>query len=424
MFKKIVSNLPFSPALIGQLAFYAKRLKKEETTRRLGLIFIALALAVQSLAVFIPPTSANASSETDMVNGGIGNSINNFLKAYDSNTKKLKDVMNYTGITRAEIAATSPATFKTGNKLSWGFASRFSYSDGERQHNITNSQGQKVTTVYSRPLKLWGSSSTNIYGWVGNSKTMGWFAIMQSCGNLVTDIIPPPPPPPPPPEPPKCALNPLLLASDPNCKPCPGNETIWINDKSCIPNIINSKKATNTSQGFVDASSVTARASDQISYTITAENTGLSPETIKLEEKLSDVFEYATLVDGGGGTLDSNTKILSWPDITLNPKDKQTRTFVIKILDTIPATAKGSSDPTSYDCIISNIFGNSVNINIECPTPKVIEVITSELPKTGPTENILFSGIVLAITAYFYAYTRQIKKEVRIIRKDSSNGAI
>ena len=54
MFRKIVSNLPFSPALVGQLGFYAKRLKKEETTRRLGLIFIALALVVQSLAVFQP----------------------------------------------------------------------------------------------------------------------------------------------------------------------------------------------------------------------------------------------------------------------------------------------------------------------------------------------------------------------------------
>jgi len=38
MFRKIVSNLPFSPALVGQLGFYAKRLRKEETTRRLGLI--------------------------------------------------------------------------------------------------------------------------------------------------------------------------------------------------------------------------------------------------------------------------------------------------------------------------------------------------------------------------------------------------
>jgi len=62
MFRKIVSNLTFSPALVGQLGFYAKRLRKEEATRRVGLIFTALALVVQGFAVFTPPESANAAS--------------------------------------------------------------------------------------------------------------------------------------------------------------------------------------------------------------------------------------------------------------------------------------------------------------------------------------------------------------------------
>ena len=55
MFRRIFSNLSFSPALVGQLGFYAKRLRREEATRRLGLVFTALALVVQSLAVFSPP---------------------------------------------------------------------------------------------------------------------------------------------------------------------------------------------------------------------------------------------------------------------------------------------------------------------------------------------------------------------------------
>jgi len=54
MFRKIVSNLAFSPALVGQLGFYAKRLRREEATRRVGLIFTALALVVQGFAVFTP----------------------------------------------------------------------------------------------------------------------------------------------------------------------------------------------------------------------------------------------------------------------------------------------------------------------------------------------------------------------------------
>ena len=62
MFRNIVSNLPFSPALVGQLGFYAKRLRKEEATRRLGLIFTVLALVVQSFAVFQAPEPVNATT--------------------------------------------------------------------------------------------------------------------------------------------------------------------------------------------------------------------------------------------------------------------------------------------------------------------------------------------------------------------------
>ncbi len=267
MFKKIVSNLPFSPALIGQLGFYAKRLHKEETTRRLGLIFVALALVVQSFAVFQPYESANAS-----------------------------------------------------------------------------------------------------------------------------DII--------------------------------SNEFSLGENLSSVNNIIKSITATRASQGFIDASSVTAFSSDQISYTISVENTGLSPTSVKLEEHLADVLEYANLIDNGGGTLDKTTGILSWPDVTLNPNTKQTITFIVRLFDMIPATAQGLHNSTSYDCIMTNTFGNSIDIYVDCPTPKIIERVASELPKIGPTENIIFAVIVLAVAAYFYARTRQLKKEIRLIRRDANTGTI
>lgn len=417
MFRKIISNLPFSPALVGQLGFYAKRLRKEETTRRLGLIFVALALVVQSVAVFQPSESANASSANDMVPGGL-TSLNDFLAPYDANTKNLKDIMNYVGITREEISAAKYTTLRVGDILSWGFSPRFSYDQGERQYNITNTNGVQVTTVYAKPLKLLVGPNAQISAWVGYSNSIGWFAINKGCGNLLTETYPSPPPPA------KCALNPNLLASDENCKPCPGNTTLWASDAACIPNIIKTKTATNTSQGFVDADSVTAKAGDQISYTITIENTGLSPTSTELEDNLADTLEYATIIDNGGGALNKTTGILSWPDVTLNPNDKQTRTFVVRVLETIPATARGSSDPSSYDCIIVNTFGNSISINIDCPTPKVVEKVVSELPTTGPTENLVFAGVVLAVVAYFYARTRQIKKEIRLIRRDVNVGTI
>ncbi len=521
MFRKIVSNLPFSPALVGQLGFYAKRLKREEATRRIGLIFVVLALIMQSLAVFQPPESANASNTNDMVPGGLGNSLSNFIRPYDANKNHLRDVMNYAGITRSEITSAKYTSWIVKNKLSWGFSHRFSYAQGERRHDIKDSQGRLITTVYSRPNKLFNGYNTRIWGWVGHSEKMGWFAIMNNCGNLMTDTVPPPPPPPPSPvaactsvlvkkigrrdvqlsgsasrgngatinsytfsisdssgkvvhtekvnsnatnvtinknitmentgtynvklvvstslgdktsqscttkftvsPPDKCPVNPDLTVEDKECQPCPGDDTLWIKDPDCSAKIVQSKTATNISRGFIDASSVMAKANDQISYTLSIENTGLIKETVKIEEHLEDVLEYSSLVDTGGGTLDESTKILSWPDALLEPGLKQTRTFVIRLVDPIPATPQGISDESSYDCVMTNTFGNSIDVPVDCPIPKILEQAVTELPQTGPATNIAFSSVVLALTTYFYARSRQTKKEVRLIRHQLNTGAL
>jgi len=407
MFRKIISNISFSPALAHQLGFYAKRLRKEETTRRLGLIFVALALVVQALAVFQPPESANASNQNDFVAGGLGKSLNNFLAPYDANSNNLRDVMDYTGITRQEIASAKYSSWLTGEKLSWGYQPRFSAAQGEHVVNVTGPSGNAITTVYARPIKLfYKSTKARIYGWVGHSQKMGWFAIMQACGNLVTDIVPPVPQPPAPPTPP---------VAPPVAPPV---------TPPTIEKITQSKTALNTTQGSVDATTVTAQASDQINYTITAKNDGNADATVKLEEHLADTLEYATLIDNGGGAFNATTKMLVWPDVKLAPGAQAIRTFAIRVLDTIPATAQGLSDPSSYNCIMTNVFGNAVTINVNCSTPKVVEQVVTELPKTGASENILFAGIVLATATYFYARTRQVKQEVRLVRRSLNTGTI
>jgi len=117
--------------------------------------------------------------------------------------------------------------------------------------------------------------------------------------------------------------------------------------------------------------------------------------------------------------------MLSWPEIELKPGEKQVRTFTVQILSTIPATPQGISDASSYDCKIENAFyTSSVMIPVTCPTPKVIEQVVPELPKTGPTENMLFAGIVLAVVTFFYFRARQLGTEVRLIRRDVNGGTI
>jgi len=400
MFRKIVSNLSFSPALVGQLGFYAKRLKKEQTTRRLGLVFVALALVVQSLAVFQPPESANASSSADFVYGGLGvgssKSLNNFLAPYDSNATNLKDIMDSVGITRAEIAAAQFGTFPT-TYLGWGREPR----EGASAIPVKNSAGTQVGAIYGRPLSI-VNGYDDFYGWIGYSAHAGWFAIMQACGNLVTQTVPPPVVPPP-------------VVPPPVVPPA---------------KIVTTKTAVNVSQGNIEANKVAAKENDKLSFTLNLENTGGTAKLVKVEDVLTDTLEYSKLIDLGGGTFNETTKTLSWPDITLKAGEKQARTFAVQLFPTTPATPTGLSSAESYNCLIENAFesGGSpitgVTVPVVCAPPKVIEQVTTELPRTGPRENMLFAGIVLAVVTYFFLRSKQLGKEVRLIRRDLNSGTI
>lgn len=534
MFRKIVSNLAFSPALVGQLSFYAKRLRKEETTRRIGLIFTALALVVQSFAVFSPPQSANASSPSDFVSGGVS-SVSEYLRYYDQNSRNIKDIFTSIGITREEIAATKAATLNSRDAFSWGMTSHFSAAQGEGAYNYKKNNGA-TGVVYHRPLSLWDSTSYTIKNgstydvYVGNSKKFGWFAIMKACGNLATKKIPVPPTTPPkvvvPPQvtpvaecsflnpplisnnkivqlsggattsggatvskytftikdsagrtisqktiasnkltasadavsianpgtysaslsvttsvgektnttscvkpftitpPAACPYTPTLTATSPECQPCPGDSTLWIKDAKCTAQLLQTKTATNITQSGVDATTVIAKASDRISYTIKVKNIGLANTKLSMQEKLNDTLEYATVLDKGGATFDPAAKTLTWPDATLKPGEEQTRVFVVSLLDAIPSTPQGTSDKSSYDCVMTNTFGNSVAINVECPQVKQVEQIVAQLPHTGASENMMFAGIVLSVVTYFYARARQMKKEVKIIRYNLNAGSL
>ncbi len=519
MFKKIVSQLSFSPALVGQLGFYARRLRKEEATRRLGLVFVALALVVQSLVVFQAPEPSNAASPNDFIYGGLGlgsaRSLNKFLGPYDRNERHLQEVFNYFGITRSEITATTFGHFKAAGKISFGYGTR----PGGTTVTITDKNYQPLIDIYGRPITAWAAPSENIYGYIGHSSKLGWFAIMQACGNLVTERIPPVPTPPAPAKIdatksaintsqanidatkttaqtndkitytvsaantggtakqievvdnlrdvltfsklvdagggtfdeatmnltwPATTLNPgakvthsyavqmnsSLVTPKPDCQ----MHNFFMDKTVTIPvgcttppaKIELSKTAINVSQGNIDATSKVAKEKDRITFTLTASNAGGTPKEFVFEDDLDDTLEYAKLVDNGGASLNKKDNILSWPAVTLKPGDKQVRTFTVQILDTIPATPRGLSDRSSYNCKIENVlYTEVVSIPVDCAIPpKVVERVVTELPTTGPGENILFAGIVLAVVVFFYLRSRQLNTEVRLIRRDLNGGSI
>jgi hypothetical protein len=537
MFRKIVSNLAFSPALVGQLGFYAKRLRKEEATRRVGLIFTALALVVQGFAVFTPPESANAANGNNIIYAGFKDKAE-LLAIFDRNKdsaghQDLQQIYKHFGITRQDIANGSMQSVNSrdqGNKIQ---SIGRSTADFQRTpHSIPGTS----TTVYSSLLSKWDSTSWSIPHGSDYSAIVGkravdgkWFAILAGCGNVAYITMPPPPPPPPAPPAsactslaitpmtrtkftftakatvsngatissyayaikdskgqtvhtktqastsqsdalsyeftkdgsytasvtvntsvgaktgaacqkaltvtpePRCVINPDYPANSPECKPCEDDKTIWYKDKDCHSAYKETKTVKNVSQLIADANNTTVRPGDRLEYRVSVKNVGSTSGQYTIEDNFADVLEYADMIDTGGGQLLTReggapverVNFIIWPAVTIKPGETITKIISVQVKSTIPATAQSLGNPESYNCRMVNDFANNHTVTtLDCPTPKVVEQVVDQLPHTGATENVLFAGGVLSVVVYFYARSRQVKKEVRLIRRDLNAGTI
>ena len=540
MFKKIVSRISFSPALVAQLGFYAKRLRKEQATRRIGLIFVALALVVQSLVVFQAPEPANASVPGDMIPGGLGYSkpsLAKYLQWYDSNKGHTQHAAHQFGITRAEIAAAKLGSFQVGDVVGWGWDIK---RPNTRLMKVYDYNGKFVRNLYGRKMNDYYPRTKSIQAFIGHSKIRGWFAIAVDCGNIVTQgFVTYPAPKPAKIVASKSGINVTQKNVNASTVAAKENDTItytvtlkntggkltsvtpvdnikevlkyatvtntgggtlnktagtltWpkvnlsptasVTKKytvKMLPSLGNGqkdcsmknvffaksvnvkvncytpekpekptpkppetyveikvdKKASNVTQGNVDATTAAAKAKDRVTYTLTAQNTGTQATDFTFEDSLMDTLEYATLIDNGGGKLDEETKTLSWPTVKLAAGAKEVRTFTVQLASEIPATPTGISYGGSYDCKMENTFtagdlagdddqGAHTVIPVDCPTQKVVvEQTVSELPKTGAGTNMIFAGLVLSVAAFFYFRSRQLGTEVRLVRRNVNKGA-
>jgi len=186
-----------------------------------------------------------------------------------------------------------------------------------------------------------------------------------------------------------------------------------------------SKSARNYSQGGVDATMVNAKANDVIIYTIVAKNNGDETAEFAIDDALHDVLEYADLADGGGGKFDEKTETLSWA-VVLGAKKETSRDFTITMKKRIPAVAQGVSDLTSYDCKIDNFAGNLVRVKVDCPVAKSVieQTISRNFPTVGVGTNLFSAVAILVVVGFFYARSRQLGREVRMVKNEFGEGKI
>jgi uncharacterized repeat protein (TIGR01451 family) len=194
MFYKIVSNLPFSPSLVGQLGFYAKRLQKEQFTRKLGLVFTAIFVVVQTMTFISPPKPTLAASGNDIIFGGAGKTSNGIVSAYKKNTdslghKDIQAIFNAYGINNSNINSyKSERIYSSSKNNYWSIGRNPRGYGSEKQVQIPGGP-----RIYSRTLHGWQANAW--WDAIRFETNQGTRWILLECGNIVTQNTPPVQPP-------------------------------------------------------------------------------------------------------------------------------------------------------------------------------------------------------------------------------------
>lgn len=185
------------------------------------------------------------------------------------------------------------------------------------------------------------------------------------------------------------------------------------------------KKARNITQQLSDANGTTAHAGDTIEYTLSVTNrSDKERKAFVIEENMEDVLEYADIIDASGATFtDTPVKMLTWQPVDINPNETVNRTILVKIKSTIPNTPASTSDPSSNDMKLVNVYGDTVQIDLPSAPVKSVEQTISKLPSTGLGTNITISTVIVFITTYFYFRSKLMVKELSLVKQQFNSGA-
>ncbi|MDB5186092.1 MAG: hypothetical protein JWL85_615 [Candidatus Saccharibacteria bacterium] len=421
MFKKLISNLPFNPSLIGQVSFYSKRLHSETSVRRSGLIIVVLAMFLHIFAIISPPEATLAESSNDIIRGGFSSREEAVRECRDKR-KDFADILAYYRVTCDILAGAQTVTSRSTSH------NRQLDSLGRSPKGPKIERTGKVTDEYKVVIDgktfYMGNQWSFDGGAYSDYKVLKMtnldgkvIMVMYRCGNIVTIGKYTPPAPPKPVKPTDVCKNvPGTQTKPEQCRPCEAAESNT-DTASCMEL---KKAARNSTKNINDANGTTANGGDTIVYTLSTKNTGkVKADKYVIEEDLNDVLDYADVVDLHGGTQDKNN-IVRWPATTINPGATIQKQITVKIKNPIPQTPVSLSDPTRYDLVMTNVYGTAVNIKLPQTPGKTSEVLASTLPQTGPGSSTIVVFSITVIASYFFARTRLMAKEVDVIRNDFS----
>ncbi len=214
-----------------------------------------------------------------------------------------------------------------------------------------------------------------------------------------------------------CKDIPGTQTNEEQCKPCkdaPYNDNI-----ACV---ILAKTVSNDTQKIADADGTEAKGGDTLTYTLYAKNTGTT--TVKrfvVQENISDILDYADVVDLHGGTLGSDN-VVKWPATDIKAGQTIQKKITVKVKNPIPQTPVSSANPEKFNLVMTNVYGNPVNVKLPPSIPKTTEQLTTTLPNTGPGTNMLIAFTITAIIGYFFARSRLLAKELTLVSQEVATG--
>ena len=139
---------------------------------------------------------------------------------------------------------------------------------------------------------------------------------------------------------------------------------------------------------------------------------------------VSDISEYAEVVDTGGALLDQESEVLKWSPRILGSNQYEEYDINIKVNNNISSKAKGTTLKTSYDNKISLINGTIIEKQLPDTFSKKIEAFVSYLPKINSFWEIALNITITILILIIYIRDKLLIKEIEAIRKTISRGVI
>lgn len=367
MFRKIVSQLSFSPVTVEQLGKYAKKTRQNQHLYGWSVVLLIALLTLQlaSSAITTGP-SPTTPTANDLVSGGLP-SIDTVLSAYDNNTSSFKDIASLLSISRSNLTAVNLTDKCEVSDLTTYTTGRTTYQDSKNEYM----QLVSGTPVYFRPITT--STST---GWCGTSDQGERFLINAADGNISFSTLP------------------SELTKD-----------------QLVRSLTSDKRK--------------AASGQTVTWSLTASNNSGKKTTEDIWFSTGDIAEYAHITSiSDEGISTSKESHIVWPSVEIRPGEKKTLKVSAYIDHSIDTTARQSHNTQAYDCKITASFGNSTETDISCPAEKQVETLFYQSTRLEPlmTTYIITALLVLSVVAYISLRIKS--REIRIIRKQLNTGGL